>query len=99
MNSPPPYPIFIEMAIEIHLYTEVFRRAGFRMLKVDVEGPTRLSEILTRYDDLSKVLKSLDRDGVPYIILVDGRYTRLDDDPLVEDGSLIKIFTPVSGGI
>ncbi len=86
------------MVVEIRLYTEVYRRAGFRMVKVKVEGPIRLSEILSRYPKLSEVLRSMERDGVPYIILVDGRYTRLSDDPIINDGSLIKIFTPVSGG-
>lgn len=69
------------------------------MVKVNIEGSIRLSEILSKSPNLSEVLESMERDGIPYIILVNGRYTRMDEDPIVDDGSIIKIYTPVSGGI
>jgi len=87
------------MVVEINLYTEVYRRAGIRSVKVDLKDKTKLSELLFEIPVLYKALKSMERDGIPYIILVDGRYTSLEDDPIVSDGSHIKIFSPVSGGI
>lgn len=86
------------MTIYIKLYTGVYRRVGYREFSIDVDNPIKLSMLLSKVEKLAKALDSLDRDGIPYIILVDGRYTLLDEDPIIMDGSKIKIFTPISGG-
>ncbi len=86
--------------VEILLYGIFRTRLGRDYIRLSIERAEPLSAIISSIPELKRLVEELDREGVPYGILVDGRNVMLASglDTVVEPGSKVKLFTYVSGG-
>ena len=95
------------MAIDVKIFGPLRLDSGLKAISIDApEGKRRLRDILLELGRLKglQVLKDVAKEGicegVPFIILVDGKNCmQLKGlDTLVKDGQRISIFPPSGGG-